>query len=43
LISRDPRALPGFQATDLEWDDLALPINLAFLLYNSVTGKTIAL
>ncbi len=43
LIPRDPRALPGFQITDAEWEGLALPINLAFFFQESATGKISAL
>jgi hypothetical protein len=43
MIPRDPRALPGFQINDAEWERLALPINLAFFFHNSVTGKNVAM
>lgn len=43
LIPRDARALPGFRMTDAQWDELALPINLAFFLHSSPAGKVVAL
>jgi hypothetical protein len=39
LIPRDPHALPNFQLTDSQWENLALPINLVFIFNNSVTGQ----
>ena len=30
LIPRDARALPGFAMADADWENFALPINLAF-------------
>ncbi|HZV35617.1 MAG TPA: DUF5947 family protein [Verrucomicrobiae bacterium] len=39
LIPRRPRALPNFQLADEQWESLALPINLAFLLKHSPEGK----
>jgi len=43
LIPRDVRALPGFQIDDPQWDDLALPIDLAFILHNTPAKRTMAL
>ena len=43
LIPRDARRLGGFQITDAQWDALALPINLAFLLQSSPAGRVLAL
>jgi hypothetical protein len=38
-----PRALPDFQITDAEWENLSLPINLAFFFHNGNTGETVAM
>lgn len=43
LIPRDARALPGFQMSDLEWQGLALPINLAFIFYSTPARRAAAL
>jgi hypothetical protein len=43
LIPRYPHALPDFRLTDGQWENLALPINLAFLFYNTPGGKMMAL
>jgi len=43
LIPRDAHALLDFQLTDAEWDDLALPIDLAFLVHNTSAGRVMAL
>ena len=43
LIPRDSRELPNFRLDDAEWDNLALPINLIFIFYNSVGGKPMAI
>jgi hypothetical protein len=43
LIPRDAQALPHFRMEDAQWDDLALPINLAFLFHDSTAGKVVAL
>jgi hypothetical protein len=43
LIPRYPRALPDFHLTDSQWESLALPINLAFLFYNTPGGKMTAM
>jgi len=43
LIPRDVRSLPDFQLTDAEWNDLALPIDLAFLVYSTPAKKMMAL
>jgi hypothetical protein len=37
------RALPDFTMSDAQWDDLLIPISLAFFTYNSVAGRVIAL
>ncbi|MDB6123264.1 MAG: hypothetical protein JWQ71_2257 [Pedosphaera sp.] len=43
LIPRYPHALPDFRLTDGQWESLALPINLAFLFYNTSGGKMMAM
>lgn len=42
LIPRDTRPLPDFQMSDLAWEGLALPINLAFFFYDSPNEKMAA-
>jgi hypothetical protein len=43
LIPRDPRALPGMELSDAQWEGLALPINLAFFFFSTPAGKMMAL
>ncbi len=43
VIPRDPRALPGFQMSDAEWEALALPIGLAFFFFHTPGEKMVAL
>jgi Family of unknown function (DUF5947) len=43
LIPRDTRALPDFRMSDPEWEELSLPINLAFLFYSTPNEKMMAL
>jgi hypothetical protein len=43
LIPRDVRSLPDFHLTDGQWDSLALPIELAFLVYSTPAKKMLAL
>ena len=43
LIPRDVRSLPQFHLTDAQWEDLALPIDLAFLVYSTPAKKMLAL
>jgi hypothetical protein len=43
LIPRDVRVLTDFHLTDAQWDELALPINLAFLVYSTPAKKMLAL
>jgi hypothetical protein len=43
LIPRDARSLPDFHLTEAQWNDLALPIELAFLVYSTPAKKIIAL
>jgi hypothetical protein len=37
------KALPAFQITDAQWDDLMIPISLAFFTFNTPAQKWIAL
>ena len=39
LIPRDARPLPDFQMTDAEWEELSLPISLAFFFYDTPNEK----
>ena len=41
-IPRDVRRLDGFQLTDAQWEDLRLPINLAFFYYSTPQNKVVA-
>ena len=43
LIPRDVRSLPGLNLTDVEWETLALPINLAFFFRSTPENKTKAM
>jgi hypothetical protein len=43
VIPRDARPLPDFQLADSDWENLALPINLAFFFYDSPSKKMTAL
>lgn len=43
LIPRDPRRLDGFAMTDRQWEQLSLPINLAFFVRSSDGGGVRAL
>jgi hypothetical protein len=43
LIPRDARSLPGFRLDDAHWAELALPIELAFLVYSTPAKKMMAL
>lgn len=43
VIPRDARALPDFQMTEADWENLALPINLAFFFYHTPNEKMAAL
>ncbi len=43
LIPRDAHALPAFRLADVEWESLALPINLAFFFFQSPLEKIMAL
>jgi Family of unknown function (DUF5947) len=43
LIPRDARPLPGFRLSDGQWENLALPIGLAFFFYSTPDQKMTAL
>jgi hypothetical protein len=43
LVPRDVRALPGFVMTDAQWEDLALPIGLAYFFRHSQLQRTVAM
>ncbi len=43
LIPREARSLPDFRMTEQQWEDFALPINLAFFHRDTVAGKVIAM
>jgi hypothetical protein len=43
LIPRDAPALPDFHLDDAQWEDLALPIHLAFLVRSTPAKRVIAL
>lgn len=43
LIPHSARSLPDFHMTDSQWDNFALPINLAFLYRDTLAEKVIAL
>jgi hypothetical protein len=43
LIPRDSFLLSDFQIDDVEWEDLALPINLVFFVHDSAKEKVVAL
>ena len=41
-VPRRADFLPDFQLTDEEWEELHLPINLAFFLHSSPAGRVVA-
>ena len=43
LIPRDPRILPKFKLSDAEWENLSLPIDLAFFFFSSSLKKVTAM
>ena len=43
LIPRDVRTMPDFQMTDAEWEELALPIEMAFFFFSTPEKKITAL
>jgi hypothetical protein len=42
LVPRDARVVPGFTMSDADWENLALPINLAFFYYSTPRRKMMA-
>jgi hypothetical protein len=42
LIPRDARALSDFAMADVDWENFALPINLAFFFYSTPRQKMMA-
>ena len=42
-IPRRVRAIPDFQMSDTQWDDLMIPISLAFFSFSTPAGKMVAL
>ncbi len=42
-VPRRPRSLPDFQISDLEWESLMLPINLAFFYRDSAAARVVAM
>ena len=42
-IPRRVRALPNLKIDDAQWEDLMIPISLAFFSYNTPAGRVIAL
>lgn len=42
-IPRDARSLPDFQMTDAQWNDLLIPINMAFFFYSSPEERVVAM
>jgi hypothetical protein len=43
LIPRDARTLPDFQISDADWENFALPINLAFFFYSTPNERMAAM
>lgn len=43
LIPRDIRVLPDFHVSDLQWENLALPINLVFIFHSSLQRRPMAI
>lgn len=42
-VPEEVRALPDFRLDDALWDDLLLPVNLAFFVRSSTAGRVLAL
>lgn len=42
-VPRNIQFLPDFRLTDVAWQALGLPINLAFFLHNTAAGRVVAL
>jgi hypothetical protein len=41
-VPRDIQFLPEFRLTDVQWDELHLPISLAFFFHSSTAGRVVA-
>lgn len=42
-IPRDACALPQFQLSDMQWNNLLIPINMAFFFHSSVAERVVAM
>jgi hypothetical protein len=42
-VPRDIQLLPEFRLSEAQWDDLHLPINLAFFFYSSPAGRVVVI
>lgn len=42
-VPRQSLALPEFRLSDMQWENLLIPINMAFFFHNSQTGKVAAI
>jgi hypothetical protein len=42
-VPRDIRALPEFRLSDIQWEDLRLPINLVFFVHSTPAQRVLAL
>jgi hypothetical protein len=42
-VPRQVRSLPGFRMTDAQWDNLMIPINMAFFFNSAADQKIVAL
>jgi hypothetical protein len=42
-VPRRVQALDDFRMTDMQWEDLHLPINLAFIYFSSTAGRVVAM
>jgi hypothetical protein len=42
-VPRRVQLLPGFRMTEEAWDDLQLPINLAFFVHSTPAGRVVAM
>lgn len=42
-VPRRIRYLPNFQLSDAQWEDLSLPINMAFFFYSTPAQKMVAI
>ena len=41
-VPRSAQLLANFDMTDAQWDDLLIPINMAFFFHSSIQGRTVA-